>query len=110
MHIVDPDAPAVNSISATDEQRTFVRLFLSILTQHPQDKLLYIAAVICFLSIGLTQVAVATLCGCTDRHIRYLRDKWRDGGELIAFVPRQMGRPLKATCEVSTHPRADSWY
>jgi hypothetical protein len=100
MHIVDPDAPAVNSISATDEQRTFVRLFLSILTQHPQDKLLYIAAVICFLSIGLTQVAVATLCGCTDRHIRYLRDKWRDGGGLTAFVPRQLGRPLKATAAV----------
>jgi len=100
MHIVDPDAPAVNFIPATDEQRTFVRLFLNILAQHPQDKLLRIAAVICFLSIGLTQGAVATLCGCTDRHIRYLRDKWRDSGGLIAFVPRRLGRPLKATAAV----------
>lgn len=80
MHIVDPDVAVVNSIPATDEQRTFVRLFLSILAQHPQDKLLRVVAAIGFLSIGLTQVAVAILCGCTDRHIRYLRDKWRDGG------------------------------
>jgi len=65
MHIVGPNDQVVNSIPATEEQRTFVRLFLSILAQHPQDKLLRIAAVICFLSIGLTQVAVATLCGCT---------------------------------------------
>lgn len=100
MQIVGPDDQAVNSIQASDEQRTFVRLFLGILAQHPQDKLLRIAAVICFLSIGLTQVAVATLCGCTDRHIRYLRDKWRDGGGLIAFVPQRLGRPLKATAAV----------
>lgn len=100
MHIVGPNDQAVNSIPATEEQRTFVRLFLSILAQHPQDKLLRIAAVICFLSIGLTQVAVATLCGCTDRHIRYLRDKWRDRGGLIAFVPQGLGRPLKATAAV----------
>jgi len=75
MQIVGPNDQVVNSIPATDGQRTFVRLFLGILAQHPQDKLLHIAAVICFLSMGLSQVAVATLCGCTDRHIRYLRDK-----------------------------------
>jgi hypothetical protein len=29
-----------------------------------------------------------------------LREKWRDGEGLIAFVPRRLGRPLKATAAV----------
>jgi hypothetical protein len=56
-------------------QRTFAGLFLGILANHADDRLLCIATAICLPGISLTQVVMAKLAGCADRHIRYLQDR-----------------------------------